>query len=327
MEKKKAYLGIDCGSVGIKLALIDSDVNVLSKVYLKNQGILSTLKKGLEEITDNCSKYEIAGVGTTGSGRQFASYIIGADTVKTEILAHTFATLNFYPEVRTIMDIGGEDSKIMSIRDYVLEYFEMNSICGAGTGSVIETIASRIGIKIEDVGDLALQSKEKLDFPGKCGVFMQSAVVSCLNSGKKKEDILMGVARALVNNYLMLGRGIELKPPFVYQGATAQNKAIVKALEEQLKNEIIVPKYAPEMGAIGAAILAQINSNGKTNFKGFEVLNKSDILNKDYSTKNLKASGCENNCEIICLYDGNKYAGSIGNKCDKCVPKLEEILA
>ena len=146
-------------------------------------------------------------------------------------------------------------------------------------------------------------------------------------SGKKKEDILMGVARALVNNYLMLGRGIELKPPFVYQGATAQNKAIVKALEEQLKNEIIVPKYAPEMGAIGAAILAQINSNGKTNFKGFEVLNKSDILNKDYSTKNLKASGCENNCEIICLYDGNKYAGSIGNKCDKCVPKLEEILA
>ncbi len=321
MEKKKAYLGIDCGSVGIKLALIDTGINVLSKVYLRNKGILLTLKKGLEEIADECSKYEIAAVGVTGSGRQFASYLIGADTVKTEILTHTIATLNFYPEVRTIMDIGGEDCKIMSVREGILEDFVMNSICGAGTGSVIETIASRIGIKVEDVGDLALQSKERLDFPGKCGVFAQSAVVSCLNSGKRKEDILMGVVRALVNNYLMLGRGIELKPPFVYQGATAQNKAIVRALEEQLQNNIIVPKYAPEMGAIGAAILAQINSNGKTSFKGF------DILNKDYSTKTIKANGCENNCEITCLYDGEKYAGSSGNRCDKCIPKLEEVLA
>jgi predicted CoA-substrate-specific enzyme activase len=316
MEKiKKGYLGVDCGSVGIKLALIDEESKVVNTKYLRNYGIMSTLKKGLESIAND--NYEIGGVGVTGSGRHFASYLVGADVVKTEILAHTLATLNFYPDVKTILDIGGEDCKIMGIREGVLENFIMNSICGAGTGSVIDSIATRMGVKIEDVGDLALESKERLDFPGKCGVFTQSSVVSHLNSGHNKSDILMGVIRALVNNYLMLGRGIELKPPYVYQGATSQNKAIVRALEEQLNSEIIVPKYAPEMGAIGIGLIAKKQNIEKSNFKGYY------LSKKDYSIKNLKVKGCDNQCEVSMLYDEKKFIGSIGNRCDKCIPKIK----
>jgi predicted CoA-substrate-specific enzyme activase len=316
MEKtKKGYLGIDCGSVGVKLALIDEESKIIDVKYLRNRGIMETLKKGLENIAND--NYEIRGVGVTGSGRELASYLVGADIVKTEILAHTIATLNFYPNVRTILDIGGEDCKIMKIKEGVLEDFTMNAICGAGTGSVIDSIATRMGINIEDVGDLALESKERLDFPGKCGVFTQSSVVSHLNSGYNKSDILMGVTRALVNNYLMLGKGKELNPPYVYQGATSQNKAIVRALEEQLKSEIIVPKYSPEMGAIGIGLMAKEKNIERSNFKGYY------LAERNYNIKNKKSRRCDNMCTVNMIYDGKKFIGSTGNRCDKCVPKIE----
>lgn len=311
---KKAYLGIDCGSVGIKLSLIDENKEVIRKTYLRNEGIIETVKKGLENIANE--DYEVKGVGATGSGRKFVGMLIGADVIKTEILAHAVGTLNYYPDVKTILDIGGEDSKIMTLRNGVLEDFVMNQICGAGTGSVVDSIASRMGIRTEDVGDLALQSKQQLNFPGKCGVFLQSSVVSRLNSGADKSDILMGVVNALVSNYLILGKNINLESPFVYQGATSQNKAIVSALEEQLESEITVPKYASYMGAIGIALMAQEENVFKTNFQGY------NISDKQYISKTKIADGCDNHCEITSLYEGNTYIGSIGNRCDKCVEKI-----
>ena len=308
---KKAYLGVDCGSVGIKLVLLDENREVVKKSYLRNEGIINTVRKGLENIAND--EYEVCGCGTTGSGRNFVGMLVGADLVKTEILAHVVGTLNYYSDVKTILDIGGEDSKIMTIRNGVLEDFIMNQVCGAGTGSVVDSIASRMGIKIEDVGYLALQSKQQLNFPGKCGVFMASSVVSRLNAGANKSDILMGVVNALVNNYIMLGKNTRLDPPFIYQGATSQNKAIVKALEEQLGHKIIVPKYASYMGAIGIALMAQKENGYKTNFKGY------NLKHQQYNSKTVIANGCDNNCEITSLYEKDKYVGSIGNRCDKCV--------
>ena len=307
---KKAYLGLDIGSVGIKLALIDENKDVVRKTYLRNEGIIDTVKKGLENIANG--EYDVKGVGATGSGRNFVGMLVGADIIKTEILAHAIGTLNYYPDVKTIMDIGGEDSKIMILRNGVLEDFIMNQICGAGTGSVVDSIATRMGIRIEDVGDLALQSKQQLNFPGKCGVFMQSSVVSRLNAGASKSDILMGVVNALVNNYLMLGKSISLESPFVYQGATSQNKAIVSVLEKQLGEKVTVPRYASYMGAIGIALMAQREGVSKTNFKGF-------YMGKgQYTSKTKISNGCDNHCEITSLYEDDFYIGSIGNRCDKC---------
>jgi len=313
----KCWLGVDCGSVSVKLALIDENNDVIKSCYLKNRGIAETVKIGLKKLYD--PEYEIVGAGCTGSGRRFLKLLIGADLVKTEILAHTLATLHFYPDVRTIMDIGGEDCKIMEVQDGVLGSFIMNNICGAGTGAVIESIATRLAIPIEEVGDLALQSDQHLDFPGKCGVFCQSAVVSKLNAGVSKSDIMMGVLRALINNYLMLARGVKLQPPYVFQGATAQNKALVRALQEQLKHEIIVPENCAIMGAIGIALMAKEANIQETKFRGF------DIIDQEYKSINFKCDDCSNNCEVTQLLDDDgELLGSVGSRCNKWDTKLRQ---
>lgn len=312
----KYYLGLDIGSVSVKLAIIDKDENLINSIYLRNSGLIETVKKGLKKVI---SDYKIYGVGVTGSGRKFVGMFVGADLVKTEVLAHTVGTLKYYPDTRVLIDIGGEDSKLMLLNDGILENFVLNSSCSSGTGSFLESIAGRMGIKIEDVGEIALKSNYRLDFPSKCGVFTQSAVVSKKNSGANKEDILMGVCRSLVSNYLTMAKGTNLEPPFVYQGATAKNIAIVKAFEEQLNHEIIVPKYCDTLGAIGIGIMAKRANIEKTNFKGLEK------LTSNYEVKNIFADGCENNCELTQLYENNKYVGCIGNKCDQCIPKVKDI--
>lgn len=305
----KTYIGLDVGSVSVKLARVDENENLVGSVYLRNCGLIETVKKGLELIDDDS---EVAGVGVTGSGRKFVGMFVGADLVKTEILAHTVGTLSFYPEVRTLMDIGGEDSKLMTLNEGVLESFQLNSICSAGTGSFLESIAGRMGIRIEAVGDIALQSSQRLDFPSKCGVFTQSAVVSRKNSGAAKEDILMGVCRSLVSNYLTMAKGVKLAPPYIFQGATARNRAIVSAFEEELGHAVIVPEYCDVMGAIGIGIMTKRATPSNTNFKG------SSLLNKDYETRTEIADGCANHCELTMLFENGAYAGCIGNKCGKC---------
>ena len=235
----KVFLGLDCGSVSMKLVLMDKKGGIVEKLYLRNQGIIDTLKIALKK--GNVDDYEIMSVGCTGSGRQLLGLLLGAGTIKTEVLAHTIGALHCYPKTRTILDIGGEDCKIICVHDGVMENFILNNICGAGTGSVIEAIASRLGIRIEDVGSTALKSTQRLNFSGKCGIFCQSSVVTKLNNGARKDDILMGVIRALVKNYLFLAKSIRLEPPFVFQGMTAKNDAVVKALEEQLGSKVFLP--------------------------------------------------------------------------------------
>ena len=306
---EKAYLGVDCGSVSLKLALIDEKKNLIDSVYLRNKGIIETSKKGLEKIAND--KYEILGVGTTGSGRKFLGILLNSDIVRAETIAHTIGTLNYYPDARTVMDIGGEDSKLMIIREGIMEDFVLNNICGAGTGSVIDAIAYRLGIKIEDVGDIALKYKQSLDFPSKCGIFNQSRVVDKQNKGARKEDILMGSIRALVSCYLTMAKNIGLEPPYIYQGATAKNKAIVRAFEEQLEHKVIVPEYCDVMGAIGIALLVMGEGIEKTKFKGF------GITDYDFETKIRYCEDCENNCELNEIYENNKLIGVLGSRCGK----------
>jgi len=311
----KTYLGLDVGSVSVKLAHIDENENLINSIYLKNHGLIETVKEALEAMYTTS---EVAGVGVTGSGRRFVGMFVGADLVKSEVLAHTVGTLSFYPDVRTLMDIGGEDSKLMTLNGGVLENFRLNSICSAGTGSFLESIAGRMGVRIEDVGDIALSSTQRIEFPSKCGVFTQSAVVSKKNTGTSKEDILMGVCRSLVANYLTMAKGIPLRPPFVFQGATAKNSAIVSAFEEELRSEVIVPEYCDVMGAIGVGIMTKRANISKTNFKGYS------LLHKEYQTKTVIADGCENHCELNLLFENGLYAGCIGNKCGRCEARIEQ---
>lgn len=309
---RDVYLGIDLGSVGAKFVLIDNNVNIIKKVYLNNKNIIETVEDGLRLIED--PNLNVIGVGCTGSGREFTKILVGADLIKTEILAHTIATLHYYPCVNTIFDIGGEDGKIITLENGVWTNYVMNNICGAGTGSVIENIARLLNVGVEDVGELCMKSRVYLNFPGKCGVLCQSAVVSKKNKGARKEDILMGVCRAVINTYLTLAKSFDLKSPFVFQGMTAKNKGLVKALEEQLKEEVFVHKDCEFMGAIGIALLVKENNIKHTKFKGFDI-HKNNLELNTYNCNN-----CNNNCEVTQIKENN-ITHYLDNKCGKVFKK------
>ncbi|GAI67654.1 unnamed protein product [marine sediment metagenome] len=304
----KYYLGIDVGSVSVKFALLRGD-ELVGKAYLKNSGLIATVQEGLRQLP----KVKVDGVGVTGSGREFVKALVGADYTNTEIMAHVVACLKEYPDVRTILDIGGEDSKLMLVRDTILSDFQMNYDCGGGTGSMIEAISSRFGVKIEDVGRIALQSKDPAILPGKCGIFCSSAAVSQLSKGRPTSDILMGVCEALVGNYLaVLAKGKKLVPPIVFQGAVAQNQAIVKCFEDALGYRVLVPENCAYMGAIGMVILIKENMNGRaTKFRG------DAILESNHRTEIAHCQDCENNCELLKLYCDGQLLSCSGSRCEK----------
>jgi predicted CoA-substrate-specific enzyme activase len=309
--QKKYYLGVDCGSVAIKAVLLDQQNKIIKSSYYRNCGIIATLKQCLENILVDIHKEEIIGVGITGSGRFLVDAAIGSDLIESEILAHAIAAIHHTPNVQTVLDIGGEDSKLIKIRNEIACDFRMNHVCGGGTGAFIDSIANRLGTQTEDVGDLALKHQEELQLPGKCGVFAQSAVVSRLNSGASREDILWGVCKALVRNFLLLGRGIELKPPFIFQGAVAKNKAVSIAMAQELGHPITVPSYCQYTGAMGVALLTKEKNIEQTHFRGIDHLD-------DVCTRIIRGDGCPNNCEITQILSNKEVVGSYGSRCGKC---------
>ncbi|MFQ6069746.1 MAG: acyl-CoA dehydratase activase [Candidatus Aminicenantales bacterium] len=306
---EKAYLGIDVGSTSVKCVLLDECSEVIDSVYIKNKGIVESVVECLAQLE---REVQVMSCGITGSGRNFTSLFVGADIVKTEVLAHAVSCLSYYPEVRTIFEIGGEDCKLMLVEDGLLGNFSMNNICAGGTGAMIEAIANRMGIAVEEVGDLALKSKKRIELPGKCGIFCQSAVVSKINLGADKSDILMGVCRALIRNYLTICKGRELLPPYVFQGATARNKALVRALEEELGHPVIVPEKCELMGAIGIAMITKEAAPERTRFKGIDA-----VLKTRYRVHHFQCEDCPNRCEVVQVFQDREISGCVGSRCGK----------
>jgi predicted CoA-substrate-specific enzyme activase len=217
------YLGVDIGSVSSNLVLLDEDGRLVKKVYLRTRGNpIKAIKEGYQEIMENTESIRIVGVGTTGSGRYLAAVILGADIVKNEITAHAVATSYYYPEVRTIIEIGGQDSKIIILRNGIVYDFAMNTVCAAGTGSFLDQQASRLNIAIEDFGQKAIESDQPVRIAGRCGVFAESDMIHKQQMGYPEKDILMGLCEALVRNYLSnVGKGKKIEEPIIFQGGVA----------------------------------------------------------------------------------------------------------
>ncbi len=310
------YLGIDVGSISTNLAIIDEKKEVLVWEYLLTGGRpIDAVQKGLKEIEKKLfARAKIKGVGSTGSARHLTGILVGADTVKSEIIAHAVAASYLIPEVKTIFEIGGQDSKIIIVRDGVVVDFAMNTICAAGTGSFLDHQAQRLGVPIEEFGDLALQSRAPTRIAGRCTVFAESDMIHKQQTGHTTENIVAGLCQALVRNYLNnVGKGKEILPPVVFQGGVAANKGMKTAFEEELGYEVIVPEYYHVMGAIGAAILAQetIVQTKRTRFKGFEV---SEV---DYKTRSFECTGCPNLCEVIEVLMNGEVISRWGDRCGK----------
>jgi len=311
----EAYLGIDVGSVTTKLAVLDENDELITHTYLLTQGKpIDMVQQGLVQIKQQLPQgVDICGVATTGSARYLAGVIVGADLVKNEITSHAVAALLYLPEVQTVIEIGGQDSKIIIIRDGIVIDFGMNTVCAAGTGSFLDHQALRLNMSIEEFSQRAMNSQTPVRIAGRCTVFAESDMIHKQQMGHGTEDILYGLCQALVRNYLNnVGLGKEIKPPVVFQGGVAFNQAIVKALQEELDTEVIVPPHHELMGAIGAALLVheEMVSNRRSKFKGFSV---SEIK---YHTSSFECKACPNLCEIAQLSLNGQVLARWGGRCD-----------
>ncbi len=324
----KAYMGIDIGSISTNLAVIDEKGKLISKRYLMTAGRpIDAVMCGLKEIGEEVgSKVEILGVGTTGSGRYMIADFVNADIVKNEITAQARAAIFIDKNVDTIFEIGGQDSKYISIDNGVVVDFEMNKACAAGTGSFLEEQAKKLNISIkEEFASRAFSSKHPCNLGERCTVFMENSLMANLQQGMQKEDLLAGLAYSIVENYInrvvsskRIGKNI------FFQGGTAFNKSVVAAFEKFIGQEITVPPNHDVTGAIGMALIARDNimskeADHKTSFKGF------GLSNRSYSTSSFECKGCSNVCDINKVsMEGEKRHLFYGGRCEKYDIKKKE---
>jgi predicted CoA-substrate-specific enzyme activase len=314
-SNEKIYMGIDVGSISTNLVLMNSANEVFHTEYIRAEGkpIQSTqtaLARAVRILDHDCSA--IAGVCTTGSAREIVGAIVGADIIKNEITTHARAAIYLHPDVRTILEIGGQDSKITIVKDGVVVDFSMNLVCAAGTGSFLDSQAKRLNITIEQFSEESILSRNPTNIAGRCTVFAESDMVHKQQIGHNQKDIMMGLCLGMVRNYLSnVCHGKKIIPPIVFQGGVSANKGICRAFQEILKHEIIIPKYNMVMGAFGAALLAAGSNVQSPRFRGFEIA-ESDIQTRSFTCKD-----CPNSCEIIEILDTGMVITRCGGRCGK----------
>ncbi len=313
----KGYLGVDVGSISTNVVVIDEKGRVLSRQYLMTAGRpLEAVKEGLRRVGRELGdKVEILGAGTTGSGRYLTADFIGADLVRNEITAQATAAAFIDPQVDTIFEIGGQDSKYISLKDGAIVDFTMNKVCAAGTGSFLEEQAEKLGISIkEEFGRLALQAKQPVRMGERCTVFMESDLVAHQAAGCEIEDLVAGLSYSIVYNYLnKVVEDRRIGEHIFFQGAPAANAGIVAAFEAVLGRPITVPPHHDVTGAIGAALLAMRERTWqRSSFKGFAV------SETNYEISTFECQGCPNTCTIRKVkVQGMKRPLFYGSRCEK----------
>jgi predicted CoA-substrate-specific enzyme activase len=315
-EKIQAYLGVDVGSISTNVVVIDQEMRVLSKQYLMTAGRpLEAIRQGLaaagKEVGD---RVIIQGAGTTGSGRYLTGDFIGADIVRNEITAQATAAAAIDPLVDTIFEIGGQDSKFISLENGAIVDFMMNKVCAAGTGSFLEEQAEKLGISIRgEFGALALGSESPVRLGERCTVFMESDLVHHQQQGLDQKDLVAGLSYSIVENYLnKVVEDRRIGQRIFYQGATASNQGIVAAFEKIVGKPITVPEHNDVTGAIGVAILAMREKTWETSrFKGF------DLAQSQYQISSFECKGCPNQCEVKKVTIEGEKPLFYGSRCDK----------
>lgn len=313
----EVFLGVDIGSISTNLVLIDNEQRVVARRYLMTGGNpLEAVKKGLAEIGNQMgSKVKVCGVATTGSGRHLTGDFIGADVVKNEITAHARGAVNVNPKVDTIFEIGGQDSKYISLKDGVVVDYTMNKVCAAGTGSFLQEQAEKLNVNIkEEFSRLALSSKAPAALGERCTVFMESSLNKQQQMGTSKEDLLAGLSYSIVKNYL--STVVEKRPVgdvILFQGGTAYNRAVKAAFEKVCGKKIIVPPHHDVLGALGCALIAMENRPADgSRFKGF------DLSRNRLEFGSFTCQDCSNDCEIRTVkVEGNPKPLTYGSRCGK----------
>lgn len=308
----KGYLGIDIGSISTKGVIIDKNNKILAKAYLWTKGNpINAVKEVLTELKNQIKDKDIkiVSVGTTGSARKLIGTILNASIIKNEITAHAIGTLSKYPNIRTIIEIGGQDSKIILIKDGIVTDYAMNTLCAAGTGAFLTSQAKRLEIPIEDFGKIALTSKNPASIAARCTVFAESDLVHKAQLGYEKKDIVAGLCRSIALNYLNnVAKGKKIEDPIIFQGGVSKNIAVKKAFEDILNTKIITDEFGHLMGALGVAILSKETHEINFSF---------DIITDNFKTTSTNCGNCPNNCEIIRIEKNSHLIDSWGNRCER----------
>ena len=260
-EKYEVYLGLDIGSLSTNVVLIDEQNHVVARRYLPTASKpLEAIRIGMSEIEEEVGqRVVVKGAATTGSGRYLTGDFIGADLIRNEITAQATAAIAFDPEVDTIFEIGGQDSKFISIDQGVVVDFEMNKVCAAGTGSFLEEQAEKLDINIiEEFGEMALGARNPAGLGDRCTVFMESDLNAFQQRGVEKDNLVGGLAYSIVHNYIQkVVRKKRIGNHILFQGGVTNNRAVVAAFEKVTGKKIHIPPHFDVTGAIGAAMLAR----------------------------------------------------------------------
>ncbi len=317
-------IGIDIGSISTKGVVIDESRDIVARSYLWTEGDpAKAAKRVVAELRDPIDedKMRIVSAGTTGSARRLVGSMLGASVIKNEITAHAVGTTHLHPDVRTIFEIGGQDSKIIIVSDGIAVDYAMNTLCAAGTGSFLSSQAHRLGVEVEDFGEIALTSKKPANIAARCTVFAESDLVHKIQVGYSREDIIAGLCHAVASNYLNnVGKGKKIEGPAVFQGGVSKNVGVVHAFEELLGMPVLVDPDGHLMGAYGVALLAADANPAPATGEGPFASGAFDFdaaLDFEFVTREVECGRCANHCEIICVYRDGELIDSWGNRCER----------
>lgn len=257
----KYYAGIDIGSTTSKCAIINDDGEMLafrltSTLFDRDKSGKIVFEQTLNDLGIKAD--DIAYIVATGYGRRSLSI---ANDVIPEIIAHGKGTVKLYPDTRTIIDIGGQDSKVISIDQYgIIEKFEMNDKCAAGTGRFFEVLTERLlSITMDELGPMSLKATKPPSISSMCTIFAESEIISMLSSGIPSEDIAMGMSISIAKRIIAMGKTgqIRYNTPIVFSGGVANNEGVTKAFSDLLNKEVTAIQNPQNTAALGAALVAK----------------------------------------------------------------------
>jgi len=313
-ETVRGFVGLDGGSTSTKAVLMSEQGDVLCKAYQLSGGnpIQDTIDMFVslrQQVESQGATLEVLGVGTTGYAKDVLKDVLKADVALVETVAHTESAMKFYKNPHVIVDVGGQDIKLIVLKDGRVKDFKLNTQCSAGNGYFLQGTAESLGYKVEEYADIAFSANTMPIFGYGCAVFMQSDIVNFQRQGWRGEEILAGLANVLPKNIFLYVAGIpnlaKLGSRFILQGGTQKNLAAVKSEVDFINShfhgaghepEVIVHEHCGESGAIGAGVEAiRLYNNGhRTTFIGLEAVQKIGY----HTTRNedTRCYFCKNNC-------------------------------
>ncbi len=313
-EVVRGFVGLDGGSTSTKAVLLSEQGDVMCKAYQLSGGnpIQDTIDMFValrQQVESQGATFEVLGVGTTGYAKDVLKDVLKADVALVETVAHTESAMKFYKNPHVIVDVGGQDIKLIILKDGRVKDFKLNTQCSAGNGYFLQGTAESLGYKVEEYADIAFSANTMPIFGYGCAVFMQSDIVNFQRQGWRGEEILAGLANVLPKNIFLYVAGIpnlaKLGSRFILQGGTQKNLAAVKSEVDFIHShfhgvghdpEVIVHEHCGESGAIGAGVEAiRLYKNGhRTTFIGLDAVQK--IGYRTTRSEDTRCYFCKNNC-------------------------------